>query len=128
LVVKGSFVRGYLDGKLIQEVGDTRNNVKSISVSAAIDDKSGDIILKAINASYEPLHTKIDLEGAGKLSGSGKAIVLTSESPLDENTLEEPTKVSPKNEDVNFSGTTISRLFPGNSFTVIRITKSGEKK
>jgi alpha-L-arabinofuranosidase len=128
LEIKGSLVRGYLDSKLIQEVGDTRNNVKSISASAAIDDKSGDIILKVVNASYEPLHTKIDLEGAGKLSGSGKAIVLTSESPLDENTLEEPTKVSPKNEDVNFSGTTIFRLFPGNSLTVIRITKFGEKR
>lgn len=53
--------------------------------------------------------------------------MLTSESPLDENTLEKPTKVSPKTEDVKISGSTLTRSFPGNSFTVIRVTNSDEK-
>jgi alpha-L-arabinofuranosidase len=128
IVINGSSVKGFLDGKLIQEVGDARSNVKSLCASAALDDKSGDIILKVVNASSESLQTEIDLKGARKLSGNGKAIVLTSASPLDENTLEEPTKVSPKSENVKFSGNTITRLFPGNSLTVIRIPASGEKK
>lgn len=82
-----------------------------------------------MNASSEPLNTQIDLNDARKLSGSGKAIVLTSTSPLDENTLEEPLKVSPKIETVEVSGTTIARLLPGNSFTVICITTySGKNK
>ena len=104
IVIMGNNVKGYLDDKLLQEVGDSRTSVKSLCASAARDDKSGDIILKVVNASSKSLETQINLKGAGTLTGSGKAIVLTSASPLDENTLEEPTKVSPKTEEVQLSG------------------------
>ncbi len=126
--IRGNTVKGYLDGKLIQEVAETRANVKSLCASASRDDKSGDIILKVVNATFKPAKTLIDLKGAGIISGRGKTIVLTSESPLDENTLEEPTKVSPKTEMVNFSGTTLTHSFPGNSFTVIYIASAGESE
>jgi alpha-L-arabinofuranosidase len=126
--IRGNLVKGYLDGKLIQEVGDSRTSVKSLIASAALDDKSGDIVLKIVNASPLLLQTQIDIKGAGKLSGNGKAIVLTSGSPLDENTLEEPLRVSPRTENLSISGNTITRSFPGNSFTVIRIPNAGEKK
>ena len=126
--IRGNNVKGFLDGQLIQEVAETRANVKSLCASASRDDKSGDIILKVVNAAFKPAETLIDLKDAGTLTGSGKAIVLTSESPLDENTLEEPTKVSPKTEVVKISGTTLTRLFPGNSFTVIRLATSNDKK
>ena len=119
--IKGGSVKGYLDGKLVQEVGDDRSGVKSICTSAALDNKSGDIILKVVNASSESLQTQIDLKGTSKLSGNGKVIVLTSNSPLDENTLDEPIKVSPKTENVKITGNTISRLISGNSLTIIRI-------
>jgi alpha-L-arabinofuranosidase len=128
IAIRGNSVKGYLDGKLIQEAGDTRTSAKSLIASAARDGKSGDIILKVVNASFESLQTQIDLKGAGKLSENGKAIVLTSADPLDENTLEEPTKVSPKDEVVKVSGTTITRIFPGNSLTVIRIPAYDENR
>jgi alpha-L-arabinofuranosidase len=47
--------------------------------------------------------------------------VLTSENATDENSLEAPTKVSPKTEAVSFSGSTFTRNFPGNSLTVLRL-------
>ena len=125
--IRGVSVKGYLDGKLIQEVSDTRANVKSLSASAERDDNTGDIILKVVNADAGPVESQINLEGGGKLSESGTATVLTSASPLDENTLEEPTKVSPKTEPVTLSGTALKRTFPGNSFTVIRLSTSGKK-
>jgi alpha-L-arabinofuranosidase len=128
IVIKGNNVKGYLDGKLLQEVGDARTAVKSLCASAARDEKSGDIILKVVNASAQALKTQIDLKGAKGLTGDGKAIVLTSTSPLDENTLEEPTKVSPKTETLSISDDTITRSFPGNSLTIIRIPTVGEKK
>jgi len=127
LEIHGNSVKGYLDGKLVQEVSDERTKVNSLCASASIDDKSGDIILKVVNADPEQVKTKIDLRGARQLSGNGNAIILTSESPLDENTLEDPTKVSPKNEEIKISGNIITRTFPGNSFTVIRIPTTGSK-
>jgi len=124
LEIIGNTIKGYLDGQLVQEISDTKMDVKDINVSATRDEKSGDIILKIVNSSAGPVKTQIDLRGAGTLTGSGKAIVLTSGSPLDENTLEEPTKVSPKTEEVKFSGTKITRSFQGNSFTVLRLKTS----
>jgi len=126
--INGSSVKGYLDGKLVQEVGDERTSAKSLCASASRDEKSGDIILKIVNADSESLKTRIDLKGAGALSGICKATVLTSASPLDENTLEEPARVSPKTEKVNVSGTTLTRSFPGNSLTVLRIPTSDGNK
>jgi alpha-L-arabinofuranosidase len=119
--IRGNAVKGYLDGKLIQEVSDNRANVKSLCASAARDDKSGDIILKIVNASNAPVKTQIDLQGTANFTGSGDATILTSASPLDENTLEEPTRVSPKTEMVKVSGAMLKRSFPGNSLTIIRL-------
>jgi alpha-L-arabinofuranosidase len=77
--------------------------------------------VKVVNTSAGPLETQLNLAGANNLSGKGTATVLTSDSPTDENSLDNPTKVSPKTEPVNFSGTTLTRTFPGNSFTVLRL-------
>jgi alpha-L-arabinofuranosidase len=118
--IRGNHVKGYLDGKLVQELSDDRANINSICASASRDDKTGDIILKLVNSAAQPANTQIDLKNAGKLTGEGKVIELSSLSPLDENTLEEPTKVSPKTEVMNYSGSTITRLIPGNSFVIIR--------
>ncbi len=120
--IRGNSIKGYLDGKLVQEVSDSRSNAKSLCATAARDDKSGDIILKVVNASHNAVKSQINLAGANNLSGNGKAIILTSTSPLDENTLDEPTKVSPKEEAIKISGATIKRTFPGNSLTIIRLT------
>jgi alpha-L-arabinofuranosidase len=77
--------------------------------------------LKVVNANAKALETQLDLSGVKNLTGKGSAIVLTSEDPTDENSLDEPLKVSPKTEAVNFSGSSLTRSFPGNSFTVLRL-------
>jgi len=93
-----------------------------ICVSAAKDERSGDIILKVVNAAAGTVKTEINLSGAENLTGKGKSFILTSASPLDENSMEQPTRVSPKPENVKFSGTTITRSFPGNSLTILRLS------
>ena len=122
--IKGTSVKGYLDGTLVQEVSDASENVSSLAVSAVKDDRSGDVILKVVNAHSAAVTARIDLLGANRLTGTGKAIVLTSPSALDENTLEEPTKVSPKSESLILSGNVLKRQFPANSMTVLRINTS----
>lgn len=125
--VFGTTVKAYLDGKLVQEMSDDNTNTKALCVSAAKDEHSGDIILKVVNTSSEPVKTQINLQGTENLSGKGKAIFLTSANPLDENTLDSPTRVSPKTESIKFSGAKIIRTFQGNSLTVLRLeTKSGK--
>jgi alpha-L-arabinofuranosidase len=119
--INGGNVRAYLDGKLTQEISDKALAVKSLIMSAVKDDKSGDVILKIVNASTKAIKSEIDLKDANVFTGIGKAIVLTSVSPLDENTLENPKKVYPITENVKLNGADCKRTFPGNSLTVIRL-------
>ena len=65
------------------------------------------------------LETRLDLRGLSTLTGKGTAIVLTSATGKDENSLAEPKKVSPVTQEVTFSGANLTRAFPGNSLTIL---------
>ena len=119
--VRGAGVKCWLDGKLVHDIKNTLTTAPSLFASAARDDKSGEIIVKVVNAKAGPLAAELNLAGAKNLSGTGSAIVLTSENATDENSLAHPTKVSPKTEAVKLDGGKLTRSFPGNSFTVLRL-------
>jgi alpha-L-arabinofuranosidase len=121
LTVAGQHLQCWLDGKLIHDVDYlTGGEYKSLYAASATDAQSGDVIVKVVNVAAEPLETELDLSGAS-LTGQGSATVLTSGSPADENSLAEPTKVSPKTEAISFTGTSLKRSFPANSLTVLRL-------
>ena len=125
LEVVGKKVKCYLDGQLIHDLAyDRGNGFPSLFASASKDDRSGDIIVKVVNANPNPLETRLNLDGNPGLTGEGTAVVLTSASARDENSLAAPTKVSPIIEPLSFTGAGFTRSFPGNSFTVLRL-KSG---
>lgn len=119
--VKGAAVKCSLDGRVIHDLKNTLTVTRGLFASAVQDSKSGEMIVKIVNAAATPMETTINLNGAKKLAASADAIVLTSESPKDENTLDEPTKVSPKNSTIPITGTKIKHAFPGNSLTVLRV-------
>jgi alpha-L-arabinofuranosidase len=121
VTVSGKNVKCWLDGQLVHDLDyGTGGKINSLYAVSATDEKSGDLIVKVVNADTQPLETEVDLSGTS-LSGQGTAIVLTSENGADENSLAEPTKVSPKTEAINFTGTSLKRSFPGNSLTVLRL-------
>jgi alpha-L-arabinofuranosidase len=119
--IKGNTVKGFLDDELVQEITESEANIKSLCSSASRDDKTGDIILKIVNVSIKPVKAQVVLNGGQTLTGKGKVIVLSSASPLDENTLDEPYKVFPKSSDVKLSGSSLNYTFPGNSLAIIRL-------
>ncbi|MEY4386385.1 MAG: hypothetical protein RLY20_1668 [Verrucomicrobiota bacterium] len=121
VTVKGNHVKCVLDGEVIHDTDyELGGKVTSLYASTATDAKTGEIIVKVVNANTKAVETEIDLKGA-KLTGQGMSTVLTSESGADENSLAEPTKVSPKIEKLKVSGNIFTRAFPGNSFTVLRL-------
>ena len=88
--------------------------------SATRDDATQEIIVKVVNSAPEPLDTTIEVKGAPQ-AREAKAVVLASGDAMDENSLDEPEKVSPKPVAVQVQAGRIRHSFPGNSFTVIRI-------
>lgn len=120
--VKGPHIKCYQDGKLIHDLDiDATEKIDSLYANASHDEKTGDVIVKVVNVNADALETEIDLTGAKHLTGYGSAIVLASDKPTDENSLDQPTKVSPRTEAINFSGSGLTRSFPGNSFTILRL-------
>ena len=120
--VKDRTVKCYLNGQLVHDVvDDPVKKITSLYACSSKEDLTGDVIVKVVNASEAALETKLNLVGGKKLTGRGTAVVLTSASGKDENSLAEPAKVSPKTEPVSFTGTSFTHAFPGNSFTVFRL-------
>jgi alpha-L-arabinofuranosidase len=121
LTVAGKHVKCWLDGQLIHDTDfDSGGKINALYATSATDTQTGDVIVKVVNTSADPVQTELALSGVN-VSGKGTAIVLTSKSAADENSLDNPTKVSPKTEAVNFNANTLTRAFHGNSFTVLRL-------
>lgn len=116
--LRGSHIKCYLDGQLVHDL--ERPRVKALYASATRVTASDEIVLKVVNASAAALAADVSLEGAPPLRSPARMIVLTSEQPEDENTLEAPTKVVPRETTLAVSGNRFQHAFAGNSLTILR--------
>jgi alpha-L-arabinofuranosidase len=122
--VRGAAVKCWMDGRLIHGLKNTLALTRGLFASATREDASGEVIVKVVNASHSPTETEIQLNGAKQLAGEAKLVVLTSDNPTDENSLDEPLKVSPKADTLKLSGTKFKHTFPGNSLTILRVRET----
>jgi alpha-L-arabinofuranosidase len=116
--VRGARIRCYLDGQLLHDVNPT---VKSMFVVASRANRTGDVILKVVNAADEPRAAEIELAGLKGKVQSAAANVLTSESSEDENTLDEPAKVVPVCSPIAGAGARFPHTFPAHSVSVLTV-------
>jgi alpha-L-arabinofuranosidase len=116
---KNDRLQCYLDGKLVHDIAYPRAK----ALFAVAGQKGGDVIVKVANLGKTPHETQIRLDGAsGKLVAKAKAVVLTSASPDDENSLDQPTKVAPAESSVDVAAEgTIAHTFPPYSVTVLSV-------
>jgi alpha-L-arabinofuranosidase len=117
--MKGDSIKCYLDNKLMHEA--RVPVVRSLYASASRENKTGEVIVKVVNVSADAQEAELSLKGVTKLNGTAKAMVLTSETATDENTMANPTKVVPKTESLDVNNPVFRRSFPGNSLTVLRV-------
>jgi alpha-L-arabinofuranosidase len=116
----GGRIKCYLDDKLIHDVVPPK--MQSLFASATRDESNGEIIVKVVNGAFESQAVDIRIDGAAVANGpAAHAVTLTSPGAMDENSLDEPTKVSPKPVNVTVDDGRIRHEFPANSFTVIRM-------
>ena len=88
--------------------------------TASRDEKSGQIILKVVNGAAQPAEVNLRINGAAGLA-SAQAIVLAGEKLTDENSLDEPSKVSPKTAQLSGVGPEFKHTFKPWSVTVLRL-------
>jgi alpha-L-arabinofuranosidase len=121
LEVNGDRVRGYADDKLITDATDDSNLTGStVFASASYITSSNEVIVKVVNLGTDPVDATINLNGAGEIQPRAMAIVLAGE-PKDVNTVDAPTKVAPKSEDLTDAGASFHRTFAPCSLTLLRV-------
>ena len=82
------------------------------------------MFLKLVNAAGERQPLRITISGAGNVSPQAKALVLTSSSPQDTNTLREPTKVVPATRTLTGIAPSFDLSLDPYSVTVLEIARA----
>ena len=107
-----------LDGKRMLEA---RIEQSRQYVVSGYDETTGEEVIKFVNATEKPFTARIELAGAESVGRTGKAIVLTSGEPSDENSLDNPEKVVPEERVYKGFSDRFTYTFDPWSFTVLRI-------
>ena len=119
--VKGNRVRCFADDQLISEATEQPEQQRTtLFASAGYVSASNEVIVKLVNMASTPVEATLNLRGANKVTSSAKAILLTG-SPRDVNTIEQPTKVTPKEEPIPDAAASFQRTLPAHSLTLLRL-------
>jgi alpha-N-arabinofuranosidase len=101
--------------------GSAKNGQGDLFTSASFDDRTGEVILKAINTASTSREVHVSLAGAKAVARSGKAIVLASSDLKAENSFAEPTKVAPVEKPFKMASSEFSYTLAPYSLTILRI-------
>jgi alpha-L-arabinofuranosidase len=118
--LKKTALNCYLDDRLVQHAEVPVPQPQRLYACASRDDRSGEIILKAVNALSEPAETRIELRGI-RSGTPARAIVLRGSNPADENSLDAPRNVFPREQPVPLPNAAFDYSFPPYSVTVLRV-------
>jgi alpha-L-arabinofuranosidase len=122
--VEGRQIRCYLDGDLKVErtdpVGPAQTPPAAIYATALRDNATGNVVMRVVNTELSPRAININLQGVKSVAKDGELEVISGQ-PTEVNTVDEPTKLSPKKEMIHSAGTSFVHEFPGHSVTVLRL-------
>jgi alpha-N-arabinofuranosidase len=96
------------------------NGAQNLYASATRDDKTGEVIVKAVNPEANAESTEIKLDGASKIEPEGEAITLAGD-PDEVNSMDDPKRISPVESEFENAGANFTYTFPAHSMTVLRI-------
>ncbi|MDR3108411.1 MAG: hypothetical protein LBU65_01810 [Planctomycetaceae bacterium] len=120
--VKDNNAKCFVDGKLILESKLPQRKMNTMFAVSGLNEKQDELIMKVVNTASIPCETKFIISGATKLGTTVKETVLTSENGTDENTIDYPEKVSPKEDKFTVNSPTFKKTLPAKSVTILRVS------
>lgn len=117
LHIKGDSIIASLDGKKVFDCKLKPTVLEGVFSTASLDEKSGETIVKIVNTGGKASEAKVDF---GKDVSEARVIRLSSKDGLDENNLENPTKVIPMEELLSPEGTKVIVTVPAYSLSIVR--------
>ncbi|TDV44786.1 alpha-L-arabinofuranosidase C-terminal domain-containing protein [Actinophytocola oryzae] len=115
--IRGRTVTLFLDGQKWGEFTDTQK-VEPFRQVVTRDTRTGELVVKVVNAQADSARTTVNLDGAGAVDRSAKVTTLQGD-PNDVNT-QYTTPIAPRESSVNVA-TTFTYTFPPYSVTFIRV-------
>ena len=121
LTVSGDTVKAWLDKELVFDTVLKRNETLGVFSSATIDEQAGELIVKIVNSQEEGTTAKLNISN---FTVKGATLTrLRANSGEDENTLLQPTNISPTHHELSPEGQTIDVELPAYSLSIVRIKK-----
>lgn len=121
LEVSGRTIRTFIDGVLMNETEDKLPVIEPLYYSSTVEHTTGDIIVKVVNVQEKSVTAEVVLEDLGKDELRGEVYEMSGYLPGDENSFEEPTRISPKDRVFHAGGRSFSHNFPQQSITIFRL-------
>lgn len=115
--LQGRRIRCYLDGALVHD--QLAPAPEPFFAVAGRDDRTRELVVKAINFSDSPVAARIEAPGIATATRGGTVTTLTSGSVTDNNSLERPRFVAPVTRPL--SGPRALHTFPAHSLTILRV-------
>lgn len=109
----------WIDGAMILKYKPT-SLLHQFTVSG-YDEEKGEVIIKVVNADDEPWNSSVTISNGGRISKIGDVITLSASSLEDENTFEEPLKISPVLSKYDRFSSEFEYTFEPRSFTILRM-------
>lgn len=119
LVVEDRVMTAFADGQKLLDTVDRIPVAKPLYVSAALDEKTQEVIIKAVNITDKPQTAEFSLDG---VTGEHRVgVEKMTAVPEAENTMEQPKKVVPVTAEERICDGTFERTFEPFSLTILRI-------
>lgn len=119
LTVNGKQIGCSIDGVIIGEI-EYKPLQKQYAI-AGYDKAAKEVVIKVVNGESTPFATSFNLQNVSNVNPAGKITTLFSASGQDDNSFEEPTKVSPGEADYTGFKPAFDMTFEPYSFTILRI-------
>jgi len=106
----------------------TPQNVQAdqLYAQAGLDKGAGELILKVVNPTPEPVKSQIKLKGLTSLGKTATIISVSNTDPYAENSLDNPNVVTPVTSQIAVSGSELIATFKPHSVTVMRLQVRSE--
>ena len=121
LTVSGDSVKAWLDNDLVFDTVLKHDTSTGVFSSATIDDQTGELIVKVVNSQAEGTTARLNISNFAVKSA--KLIRLRANTGYDENTLQQPTNISPTEHELSPECNAVDVELPAYSLNIIRIKK-----
>ena len=109
-----------IDGRQVLVYSD--NPVRQHFFVAGYDERADEVVIKVVNASDNRCETQINLNG-GEVESSGKVVTLCGSSLEEENSFDDPLKISPVETRFNHFSSSFRYELQPRSLTILRIKR-----